>query len=127
MALRITVATVRYIACRGFPAAPASARREYIPVNYGTLTEVQALVKQFVPDAQIITDSRLNLLIVEGTDSDIEQVEEVLLEPFVEELARHTDSQNVVFKLNGHYGFKPSFEHLLVLCSKVRFDNFKTV
>lgn len=60
------------------PAAPASARREYIPVNYGTLTDVQALVKQFVPDAQIITDSRLNLLIVEGTDSDIEQVEEVL-------------------------------------------------
>lgn len=60
------------------PAAPASARREYIPVNYGTLSDVQALVKQFVPDAQVIVDSRLNLLIVEGTDSDIEQVEEVL-------------------------------------------------
>lgn len=60
------------------PVAPPAPTREYIPVKYGEIADVQNLVKTLVPNVQLSTDTRLGLLIVDGTDAEIEQVQEVL-------------------------------------------------
>ncbi|MDO5296098.1 MAG: secretin N-terminal domain-containing protein [bacterium] len=60
------------------PPAPAPPRREYLPVNYAKVADMATAVKSLVPDAQVIPDERLSLLIVEGSDEIISRVEEVL-------------------------------------------------
>lgn len=68
------------------PEAAAAPTREYIPVNYGTVADVQSLVKTLVPSVQLAVDSRLSMLIVEGSPSDIAQVRDVL-----ENLDKHAE------------------------------------
>lgn len=60
------------------PAAPPAPRREYITVNYGNAEEVKTLISTLVPDVGLNMDTRLGILIVEGTDEQIEQVQEIL-------------------------------------------------
>jgi type II secretory pathway component GspD/PulD (secretin) len=60
------------------PEPPPAPRREFIPVKYGDLRQVQALAKTLVPDLEYNTDERLNLLIVEGADASIEALQELL-------------------------------------------------
>lgn len=60
------------------PPAPAPPRREYLPVNYAKVADMATAVKSLVPDAQVIPDERLSLLVVEGSDEIISRVEEVL-------------------------------------------------
>jgi type II secretory pathway component GspD/PulD (secretin) len=60
------------------PPAPPAPRREYLPVNYAKIADMATAVKSLVPEAQVIPDERLSLLIVEGTDDVIARVEEVL-------------------------------------------------
>ncbi|MGM9992458.1 MAG: secretin N-terminal domain-containing protein [Candidatus Bruticola sp.] len=60
------------------PAPPPAPRREYITVNYGKAEEIQTLLKTLVPDITLNLDKRMGILVVEGTDEQIEQVQEVL-------------------------------------------------
>ena len=60
------------------PPPPPTPRREYFSVNYGKIDEVKGLVSSLVPGVTLYNDARLGLLIVEGTDAEIEQVQEVL-------------------------------------------------
>ncbi|NMA28268.1 MAG: AMIN domain-containing protein [Burkholderiales bacterium] len=60
------------------PEPPPAPRREFIPIKYGELRQVQALAKTLVPDLEYNTDDRLNLLIVEGSDASIEALQELL-------------------------------------------------
>lgn len=60
------------------PPAPPAPRREYVAVNYGDAAKLQALVSSLVPGVGITLDDRMGLLIVEGSDEQIEQVQEVL-------------------------------------------------
>lgn len=60
------------------PAPPPAPRREYITVNYGKADEIQTLLTTLVPDVGLSLDKRMGILIVEGTDEQIEQVQEVL-------------------------------------------------
>ncbi len=60
------------------PAPAPAPRREYITVNYGKADEIQALLATLVPDVGLNLDKRMGILIVEGTDEQIEQVQEVL-------------------------------------------------
>ncbi len=60
------------------PPPPPAPRREYMPVNYAKIADMATAVKSLVPEAQVIPDERLSLLIVEGTDDVIARVEEVL-------------------------------------------------
>jgi type II secretory pathway component GspD/PulD (secretin) len=64
------------------PAPAPPPRREFIPVNYGELAKVQALIKTMVTDANISLsmDDRLGVLIVEGSDEAIAQVRDLLAE-----------------------------------------------
>lgn len=60
------------------PAPAPAPRREYITVNYGKADEIQTLLATLVPDVGLNLDKRMGILIVEGTDEQIEQVQEVL-------------------------------------------------
>lgn len=60
------------------PPPPPAPRREYMPVNYAKIADMATAVKNLVPEAQVVPDERLSLLIVEGTDDVIARVEEVL-------------------------------------------------
>ena len=60
------------------PPAPPAPRREYLPVNYAKVADMATAIKSLVPEAQVIPDERLSLLIVEGSDEIISRVEEVL-------------------------------------------------
>lgn len=60
------------------PPAPPAPRREYLPVNYAKVADMATAVKSLVPEAQVIPDERLSLLVVEGSDEIISRVEEVL-------------------------------------------------
>lgn len=53
-------------------------RREFIPIKYGSVRDIQNLAKTMVPDLQYNVDERLGLLIVEGSDAAIEQLQELL-------------------------------------------------
>lgn len=53
-------------------------RREFIPIKYGAPRDIQNLAKTMVPDLQYNVDERLGLLIVEGSDAAIEQLQELL-------------------------------------------------
>lgn len=60
------------------PAPPPAPRREYITVNYGKAEDIQKLVASLVPGVGLNLDPRMGILIVEGSDAQIEQVQEVL-------------------------------------------------
>lgn len=60
------------------PPPPPAPRREYLPVNYAKVSDMATAVKSLVPEANVIPDERLSLLIVEGSDEIITRVEEVL-------------------------------------------------
>ena len=60
------------------PAPAPAPRREYITVNYGKADEIQTLLTTLVPDIGLNLDKRMGILVVEGTDEQIEQVQEIL-------------------------------------------------
>ena len=51
----------------------------------------------------------------------------MLLQPLIEELAGYPDCQDVVLKLDGHNGLKPSSVHLVVLRTEIFLDYFQAV
>jgi type II secretory pathway component GspD/PulD (secretin) len=59
---------------------PPPPRREFIPIHYGDIREIMTLLKTLVPDVTMNVDTRLNLLIVEGSDAAIAKVQELLTE-----------------------------------------------
>lgn len=62
------------------PEPPPPPLREFLPVKYGELGELRALLGTLVPDVQYNVDTRQNLLIVEGSPGAIDQVRELLAE-----------------------------------------------
>jgi type II secretory pathway component GspD/PulD (secretin) len=62
------------------PPKPEPPTREFIPVKYGDLNEVKSLLATLVPDVQYNVDNRTATLIVEGSQSGIDQVKELLNE-----------------------------------------------
>ena len=62
------------------PQPPPPPLREFLPVKYGELGELRALLGTLVPDVQYNVDTRQNLLIVEGSPGAIDQVRELLAE-----------------------------------------------
>jgi type IV pilus assembly protein PilQ len=62
------------------PAPPPPPLREFLPVKYGDINEVRALLSTLVPDVNYNVDTRLNLLIAEGAPGAIDQVRELLAE-----------------------------------------------
>lgn len=54
--------------------------REFLPVRYGDLAELRALLHTLVPDALVELDSRLRVLSVQGPPGAVDQVRELLTE-----------------------------------------------
>ena len=62
------------------PPKPEPPTREFVPVKYGDLNEVKSLLATLVPDVQYNVDTRTATLILEGSQSGIDQVKELLNE-----------------------------------------------
>jgi type II secretory pathway component HofQ len=62
------------------PEPPAPPLREFLPVKYGDISEIRALLGTLVPDVQYNVDARQEVIIVEGTPGAIDQVREMLAE-----------------------------------------------
>lgn len=62
------------------PPPPAPPLREFLSVKYGDINEVRALLSTLVPDVVYNVDTRLNLIIAEGSPGAIDQVRELLAE-----------------------------------------------
>jgi type IV pilus secretin PilQ/predicted competence protein len=62
------------------PEPPPPPLREFLSVKYGDVNEVRTLLSTLVPDVQYNVDTRLNLIIVEGSPGAIDQVKELLAE-----------------------------------------------
>lgn len=62
------------------PAPPPPPLREFLSVKYGDINEVRTLLSTLVPDVTYNVDTRLNLLIAEGTPGAIDQAKELLAE-----------------------------------------------
>lgn len=62
------------------PEPPPPPLREFLSVKYGDINEIRALLSTLVPDVQYNVDTRLNLLIAEGSPGAIDQARELLAE-----------------------------------------------
>jgi type II secretory pathway component GspD/PulD (secretin) len=62
------------------PEPPPPPLREFLSVKYGEINEVRALLSTLVPDVVYNVDTRLNLIIAEGSPGAIDQVRELLAE-----------------------------------------------
>lgn len=62
------------------PEPPPPPLREFLSVKYGDINEVRTLLSTLVPDVQYNVDTRLNLIIAEGSPGAIDQVKELLAE-----------------------------------------------
>lgn len=62
------------------PEPPSPPLREYLPVKYGDVNEIRALLGNVIPDVQYNVDSRQSMLIVEGAPGRINEVREMLSE-----------------------------------------------
>lgn len=62
------------------PEPPPPPLREFLSVKYGDINEVRALLSTLVPDVVYNVDTRLNLIIAEGSPGAIDQVRELLAE-----------------------------------------------
>lgn len=62
------------------PEPPPPPLREFLSVKYGDINEVRALLSTLIPDVVYNVDTRLNLLIAEGSPGAIDQVRELLAE-----------------------------------------------
>ncbi|MGE0491806.1 MAG: secretin N-terminal domain-containing protein [Vulcanimicrobiota bacterium] len=62
------------------PEPPPPPLREFLTVKYGDINEVRTLLSTLVPDVQYNVDTRLNLIIAEGSPGAIDQVKELLAE-----------------------------------------------
>lgn len=62
------------------PQPPPPPLREYLPVNYADVNAMRTLLSTLVPDVQYNVDTRLNMIIAEGSPGAIDQAKEVLAE-----------------------------------------------
>lgn len=62
------------------PEPPPPPLREFLTVKYGDVNDVRTLLSTLVPDVVYNVDTRLNLIIAEGSPGAIDQVRELLAE-----------------------------------------------
>ncbi len=62
------------------PEPPPPPLREFLSVKYGDINEVRTLLSTLIPDVQYNVDTRLSLIIAEGSPGAIDQVKELLAE-----------------------------------------------
>jgi general secretion pathway protein D/type IV pilus assembly protein PilQ len=62
------------------PEPPPPPLREFLSVRYGDVNEVRTLLSTLVPDVQYNVDTRLSMIIAEGSPGAIDQVKELLAE-----------------------------------------------
>lgn len=62
------------------PEPPPPPLREFLSVKYGEVNDVRTLLSTLVPDVVYNVDTRLNLIIAEGSPGAIDQVRELLAE-----------------------------------------------
>ncbi len=62
------------------PEPPPPPLREFLPVKYGDINEIRSLLSALVPDVSYNVDTRLKVLIAEGSPGAIDQVREMLAE-----------------------------------------------
>ncbi len=62
------------------PEPPPPPLREFLSVKYGDVNDVRTLLSTLVPDVVYNVDTRLNLIIAEGSPGAIDQVRELLAE-----------------------------------------------
>jgi type II secretory pathway component GspD/PulD (secretin) len=62
------------------PEPPPPPLREFLSVKYGDVNEVRTLLSTLVPDVQYNVDTRLAMIIAEGSPGAVDQVKELLAE-----------------------------------------------
>lgn len=62
------------------PEPPPPPLREFLSVKYGDVNDVRTLLSTLVPDVVYNVDTRLNLIIAEGSPGAIDQVRDLLAE-----------------------------------------------